>query len=121
MSRAHRGAVAFHAGLAAECGVAAHYRRAGFDIVAQRWRGAGGEIDLVARDGAGLVFIEVKKSRDFARAAARIGPRQIARLLDAASEYMAGEPEGLATPARFDVALVDARGMIDIVENALGP
>jgi putative endonuclease len=121
MSRALAGHLGFHAGLAAEGAVAAHYLRAGFAIVAQRWRGRGGEIDVIARDGAELVFIEVKKSRDFATAAARLGPRQIARLFDAAAEFMAGEPLGQATPVRFDVALVDGRGMIEVVENALGP
>jgi putative endonuclease len=121
MSRALTGALSFHAGLAAEGAVAAHYRRLGLDIVAQRWRGQGGEIDLIARDGAQLVFIEVKKSRDFARAAIRISQRQIARLFDAASEYMSCQPLGLATPVRFDVALVDGRGMIEVVKNALGP
>ena len=121
MTAALAGATAFHAGMAAEGAVAAHYRRAGLSIVARRWRGKGGEIDLVARDGLELVFIEVKKSRSFAQAAARVSPRQIARIMDAASEYLAGEPLGQATPVRFDVARVDARGMIEVMENALGP
>jgi putative endonuclease len=121
MTAALVGATSFHAGLAAEGAVAAHYLRAGLSIVAQRWRGQGGAIDLVARDGAELVFIEVKKSRSFAQAAARVSPRQIARIFDAAAEFLAGEPLGQATPVRFDVALVDGRGMIEVVENALGP
>jgi len=121
MTRAQRGALAFHAGLAAEAAIAAHYERAGNGIVARRWRGKGGEIDLIVRDGAGFILVEVKKSRDFAQAAARVGQRQIARLFDAASEFLSLQPLGLATPMRFDVALVDGRGMIEVVENALGP
>lgn len=66
----HRGAVAYQAGLAAEACIADDYERRGYPIAARRWRGQGGEIDLVARDGDGLVFIEVKKSRSFDRAVA---------------------------------------------------
>lgn len=117
--QAARGAMGYHAGLAAEAAVAAHYLRAGLSVVAERWRGRGGEIDLIARDGDGLVFIEVKKSRNFARAAERVTPRQIARIFAAASEFLAGEPAGQATNVRFDVALVNGTGEIEVLENAL--
>ncbi|WP_114965828.1 YraN family protein [Alkalilacustris brevis] len=117
--RAARGEMGYHAGLAAEAAVAAHYLRAGLSVVAERWRGRGGEIDLIARDGEGLVFIEVKKSRSFAHAAERVTARQIGRIFAAASEYLAGEPAGQATEVRFDVALVNGTGEIEVLENAL--
>lgn len=119
--RALAGAVAHRAGLAAEAAVAAHYTRAGREVVAQRWRGRGGEVDLVARDRDELVFVEVKRSRVSARAAERVTPRQVARLFAAAAEFIALEPRGQATPVRFDVALVDGLGRIEVLENALGP
>lgn len=53
------------------------------------------------------------------RRAERLQPRQIARLQVAAEEFMGQEPRGLNTPARFDVALVDGTGRIEILENAL--
>ncbi len=121
MSRALTGACGFHAGLAAEASVAAHYLREGLAVVARRWRGRAGEIDVIAQDGDELVFIEVKKSRDFASAAARLGPRQIGRILDAAAEFLGTQPLGQSTPVRFDVALVDRHGRIEVLENALGP
>ena len=37
----------------------------------------------------------------------------------AAETYLGGEPGGTDTPARFDVALVDAMGRFEIIENAL--
>jgi putative endonuclease len=114
-----RGALAHQAGRAAESAVASHYRRLGCPVLAERWRGRGGEIDLVARDGGELVFVEVKRSRSWALAAERVGPRQIARLFAAAAEYVAGEPAGQATPMRFDVALVDGSGRIEVIANAL--
>ncbi|MCL4676037.1 MAG: YraN family protein [Pararhodobacter sp.] len=114
------GAVSYHAGLSAEGQVAREYERRGMPVAAHRWRGTGGEIDLIARDGEGYVFVEVKKSRDHARAAERLNTRQIARLFDAASEFLGLCKTGLDTLARFDVALIDAQGRIEIVENALG-
>ena len=113
------GALSYHAGLSAEDQVARDYERRGLPVIAQRWRGKGGEIDLIARDNEGFVFVEVKKSRDHARAAQNLSQRQIVRLFDAASEYLGLCETGLNTPARFDVALIDAQGRIEIVENAL--
>ena len=112
------GAVSYHAGFAAEAAVAAQYERNGQVIAARRWRGASGEIDLIARDGDGLIFIEVKQSKTHAAAAEHLGPRQMARLLAAATEFVAHEPRGQDTPMRFDVALVDATGRIEILQNA---
>lgn len=113
------GKVSYLAGLSAEAAVARLYRAGGRSLVATRWRGRGGEIDLIARDGAAVIFVEVKKARDFDRAAERLSARQIARLQAAAGEFLAGEPRGLDTEARFDVALVDGAGRIEILENAL--
>lgn len=118
--RKQRGEQAHQAGLAAEAQVARHYTDRGLRIDAQRWRGRSGEIDLIARQGDEIVFIEVKRSRSHLRAAERVSPGQIARLFDAAGEYLAACGLSLDTPVRFDVALVDAMGRIEIVENALG-
>lgn len=114
------GAVSYHAGEAAEASVARYYGSRGLTIVRQRWRGRGGEVDLIARDGVGLVFIEVKRSRTHAVAATRLGRRQMDRLCAAAAEYIAGEPRGQLTDVRFDLALVDGSGRVDIIENAFG-
>jgi putative endonuclease len=44
--------------------LAARYlRRLGYKILARRYRTAMGEIDLIARDGACIVFVEVKTRR----------------------------------------------------------
>ena len=114
------GLVSYHAGLAAEGSVEGHYVRAGHVVVQRRWRGAGGEIDLIVRDGDSLIFIEVKKSRDFARAAERVSERQMQRIYATASEFLAGEANGQDTDVRFDVALVNGVGEIQVIENAFG-
>lgn len=106
------------AGLAAEAIVARDYIARGRQIACQRWRGKGGEIDLVIREGDRVVFTEVKKARTHDIAATRLGPRQIQRLCTAASEFIAGEPRGQLTEMRFDLATVDQAGTVRIIENA---
>ena len=114
------GQTGYLAGLSAEDQVAARYVRSGCSLVSKRWRGAGGEIDLILRQADCLIFVEVKKSRSHARAAERVSQRQVQRIYAAASEFVATEPMGQDTEMRFDVALVDATGRIDILENAFG-
>jgi len=118
--RAIRGQANFHAGMAAEDIVARDYEQRGRRVAHRRWRGAGGEIDLIAREGDRVVFVEVKKSGTHDAAIARLGPRQIERLCRAAEEFIGGEPRGSLTEMRFDLALVDGRGAVRIVENAFG-
>ena len=114
------GRTAYHAGLAAEDIVARDYARRGRPVAHRRWRGQGGEIDLIAREGDCVVFIEVKKSSTFDAAALRLGRRQMDRLCMAATEFLAGEPRGQLTDMRFDLALIDGRGAMRIIENAFG-
>lgn len=118
--RSRTGQQAWLCGRMAEDQIADSYAVAGCDILARRWRGAAGEIDLIIRDGSTIVFVEVKASASHACAAERLGRRQMDRICLAACEYCGGLPEGQATPMRFDAALVDALGRIEIVRNAFG-
>lgn len=115
-----RGQAAYHAGLAAENSVARDYENRGYSLLDRRWRGTGGEIDLIAQNGEGLVFIEVKKSRSFAAAAERLTTHQMNRICLSAQDYLDGKGFGQLTNMRFDVALVDGCGAMRIVENAFG-
>lgn len=112
------GARSYHAGLAAEDQVAQIYARSGREVCARRWRGSAGEIDLIARNGAEVIFIEVKQSSTHASAAEHLSERQMARIYASASEFLADEPHGQLTASRFDVALVNGAGQIEILENA---
>lgn len=113
------GKVNYLAGLSAEDQVARRYAREGHVILSRRWRGRGGEIDLVAQKGAEIVFIEVKKSRSHARAAERLSHRQLSRIHRSAEDYLGHMPAGAQTACRVDVALLDSLGRIDIVPNVL--
>ncbi|MBV1895540.1 MAG: YraN family protein [Rhodobacteraceae bacterium] len=110
----------YHTGVSAENRIAQDYERRGFAIARRRWRGPGGEIDLITREGGNLVFVEVKQSRDFARAAERLSRRQMARIYASAEYFLADEPNGQLTNVRFDVALVNQAGDFQIIENAFG-
>ncbi len=112
------GARSYHAGFAAEDQVARHYIGSGHQICSRRWRGSAGEIDLIARIGQEIIFIEVKQSSSHALAAQHLTARQMARIQASAAEFLATEPNGQLTNSRFDVALVDGTGRIEILENA---
>jgi putative endonuclease len=117
--RARRGELAYQTGLAAEAGVARHYARAGCEIIARRWRGRAGEIDLIGRDADGFVFVEVKAAHTLAQAAERLTRRQMARLAQAAEEFLASVSGRIDQAMRFDVALVDRTGRLEVCRNAL--
>ncbi len=113
------GQISYLAGLSAEDQVAQSYARAGYVILSRRWRGAGGEIDLVTEKDGTIVFVEVKKSRDHARAAERLSHRQLKRIFRSAEDYIGTMPQGLNTEARVDVALLDGQGKISVLENVM--
>ena len=116
------GAVGYYSGVAAEQAVMRQYGAVGCATLAERWRGGGGEIDLILRDpeNGGVIFVEVKKAKDFAAAAARLSARQIGRSMASAAQFLGTQPNGQNTDARFDVALVNDSGAVEILENAFG-
>ncbi len=82
--------------------------RRGYAILARRYRTRHGEIDIVARDGRYLVFVEVKARRSdrCGRPAEAVTPPKQRRIALMALRYLACE--GLRDrPCRFDVVSVD--------------
>jgi putative endonuclease len=108
-------AVAYHSGLAAEDCAARRYRAEGGAVLTSRWRCPEGEIDLVVEMPGEIVFVEVKARRR--NAAEAVSARQWARIGAAASRYLAEHTDG-GTPCRFDLALVDAMGRVERIQNA---
>lgn len=75
----------------------------GYRILGRRVKTKAGEIDLIARNLAGVVcFIEVKTRPDEGLATDAIGQRQRGRIVRAAALFLAGKP----VPSRFDVVTV---------------
>lgn len=118
--RQYRGERAYVSGAAAEVAVRRAYEAHGYDVVAERWRGQSGEIDLILRAGAQLVFVEVKQSKTHAKAAQHLSTAQQARIYQAAEEFLSCSPDTSGCDMRFDAALVDEQGQIEILENAFG-
>lgn len=105
-------------GASAEDRAAAALEAAGYSIVARNWRCSAGELDLVAREGCVLVFVEVRSRASCAHGHAaemvsRTKQRQVTRI---AGMYLAiARPR--YTLARFDVvAITGAR--IDLIRDA---
>ncbi|MDS9468080.1 YraN family protein [Paracoccus sp. MBLB3053] len=96
------------------------YQAMGYSLLASRWRGTAGEIDLIVGQDSEVVFVEVKQSSTHDMAAARIGRFQMDRICRAALEYCGGLEGGSLSQMRFDAALVDGYGRVEIIENAFG-
>jgi len=117
--RKQTGKHAYLDGLAAEQQVAAHYQNRGYQLKHTRWRGTGGEIDLILFHSGVWVFVEVKRGRDHALAASRLSRGQIQRMFQTAEEFCEAFAQGQLCEMRFDLALVNAEAGVEILENAL--
>jgi putative endonuclease len=86
---------------------AAHLVAQGMVLLDRNWRCRTGEIDIIARDGDTLVFVEVKTRRSmlFGPPAEAIIARKVSRLRRLAAEWLSAS--GLRPRAvRFDVVSV---------------
>jgi putative endonuclease len=94
-------------GLAGEAAAESRLRKDGLEIVARGFRTRCGEIDLIARDGCVVVFVEVKTrtGEAFGRPAEAVTARKRRRIARVASLFLARS--GWADrPCRFDVVEV---------------
>jgi|SRR5436309_5857878 len=94
----------------------------GYAILARRYRRRGGELDIVARHGGALVFVEVKARRDraFGDAAEAVGYAKRRRMVRLALDYVV-EHGIVNCPCRFDVVsiqLESGRPVVEVFENA---
>jgi putative endonuclease len=107
----------YYKGVAAENIVADYYNKLGYQTKAMRMKTTYGEIDLVMERAGQWAFVEVKCSKTTAQAATRISDHQALRIQAAAKAYLSdAELYGLVD-CRFDAALVDASGRVEVIEN----
>ncbi len=94
-----------------------HLEAAGLVILSRNWRCRDGELDIVARDGSELVFVEVKtrSSLAYGSPAAAVDRAKSTRIRQLALRWLAAEREGRPVSAdtpdywsalRFDVVCV---------------
>ena len=93
-------------GHAAEWRAVWRLRLAGYSILARRYKTRLGEIDIVARRGGILAFVEVKARADYDKAGFSLYTRQFGRVARAASLFLAHHPRYAAHSVRFDAVLV---------------
>jgi len=110
-------------GFRGEAIAARELRKRGYEILERRWRCRRGEIDLVARDGATLVIVEVKTraSRDFGPPADAVDPRKQRKLMELARAYLKARRLSDVN-VRFDVVGVTMprrkRPQIEVIRSA---
>jgi putative endonuclease len=81
----------------------------GYSILARRFAVSGGEIDLIARRGGTIAFVEVKARGDLETAAASIGATKRRRIARAASVWVARNPWAAGLTLRGDAVFVAPR------------
>jgi putative endonuclease len=97
-------------------------RRRGYAILTRRYRTRHGEIDIIARAGETIVFVEVKaRTGDaFGGGGAAVTARKQQRITRMATEYLA-RCGLLEAPCRFDVVTVEfeaGRPRIEVYTHA---
>lgn len=85
-----------------------HLQRAGLHLVARNVAFRHGELDLIMRDGAEIVFVEVRYRRcaRFGDGIDSIGPAKRGKLIRAAQLFLAANPALAQRPCRFDVVAI---------------
>ena len=87
-------------------------RRSGYKILERNYRGPRYEVDIIAREGDIVAFIEVKTRPPGGEeeAAAAIGPAKQRKIYRAAEHYLMTHPDAQDATCRFDVVLVEGAG-----------
>lgn len=87
----------------------------GMAVIARRYRGGDGEIDLILQDGETVVFCEVKyrPSGRSGMGLMAVTPAKQRRMIHAALTFLM-EREWMDRPVRFDVVEITSSGVIHI-------
>jgi putative endonuclease len=103
-----RGTVQRTRGLDAEDAACRWLETRGLTLLKRNYRCRLGEIDLVMRDGAALVFVEVRAraGEHFGGAAASVGFAKQRRLAAAARHFLMTHPREAERTMRFDVVAI---------------
>lgn len=102
-------------GATSEDRAAHHLAREGMRIVERNYRCKLGELDIVARDGGVLVFVEVRSRRSaaFGSALEAVSRRKRQRVTRVAMQYLAYRRPRFET-ARFDVVAITGDELVHV-------
>ena len=90
----------------------------GWRILDTRWRCPNGEVDIIAKRGNLICFIEVKARRTHEAALGSLSATQRQRISNAASLWMAQNSNSVGTDMRFDVMSVSTWPWPKRIRNA---
>ena len=95
----------------------AELTKRGYVVLERRYRRRGGEIDVVARDGHTVVFVEVKarEGQDFGGPAEAVTARKRRRMTQVALDYLARH-RLTERACRFDVVTIHMEKELPVVE-----
>lgn len=92
---------------------AEYLQRAGYTIIERNFHCRQGEIDIIAKDGSFLCFVEVKyrTSGEFGDALEAVSPGKQRRISRTALSYLAARGYGENQACRFDVCGITPKGI----------
>lgn len=106
MSRSQAQQRAGRTGHAAEWLAAAFLMAKGYRILARRYGGKGGEIDLIARRGQTVIFVEVKARADLDAAAMSVSAQKAQLVSRKVSQWLARNPWAMGHNLRADAVFI---------------
>lgn len=105
-------------GLGAEDTAAEFLLKAGYNIIARRYKTKFGEIDLIAQRGTTLCFVEVKIRQTESEALESVTPRSQKRIELSALHFIATHESYANCDMRFDVIAITKPFKILHLDNA---
>jgi putative endonuclease len=105
-ARARTRRAAYRHGHVAEAAAALLLIAKGYRLLARRHKTPLGEIDLIARRGRVIAFVEVKARPSDAEALESVGRFSERRIVDAADMWLAKHPDAAGLDLRYDMILV---------------
>ena len=97
---------AYERGLAAERLCALRLRLTGWRILARRYATPAGELDIVAKRGALIAFVEVKHRKEQQGILETVSAHQRRRIENAATIFLSRHPKWRKLSLRFDLMVV---------------
>jgi putative endonuclease len=82
-----------------------YLQQQGLQSITHNFQRRGGEIDLIMREGATLVFVEVRfrKTDNFGSPVESVTPSKQRKLLQTAQLFLLAQPQWRNAPCRFDI------------------
>lgn len=105
-------------GVAAETQAAEHLKVKGYDIIETRYKTKFGEIDVIAKQGNLICFVEVKVRAKQADALESVTPRTQKRIENSALFFLSEYPDYMNYDMRFDVITISGDANLVHLDNA---